>query len=100
MTQNRMIGEEIMVRILEYDDHYNVYHYDYLAMQVAEVCEEGEINDGWLALSEVEHGYRKLVNLEVVLKYEHDGVIYEVEEDDDGNYIPIEAYDPIGYIIH
>lgn len=77
-----------MARILEYDQRYNTEYYEYWAMQSKRYCTEGEINGRWLTLEECWEcpGHRTLVDLKIVRKYEHDGVIYKVEETKPGKY--------------
>jgi hypothetical protein len=77
-----------MTRVIRYDNHYNTEHWEYWASKMDLFCKPGEIHDGrWLVLSERsgDYGYL-LVDLEIVLLYEHDDVIYKVEETKSGKY--------------
>lgn len=69
-----------MARVLVYDKHYNIEHWDYHASLGKMFCKPGDIRDGhWLVLSEEDGDYSyHLVDLEIVISYEHDGVVYDV----------------------
>ena len=77
-----------MIKVLEYDDRYNINNFAYWSMKRDMCCTEGEIDGCWLVLSKNNECpvYRDLVDLKIVRKYEHNGIVYEVDENNDGIY--------------
>ena len=77
-----------MASVLVYDKHYNTEHWDYHASLGKMFCKPGDIRDGrWLVLSEEDGDYSyHLVDLEIVIAYEHDGIVYDVCETKNGKF--------------
>ena len=77
-----------MTRVLVYDKHYNTEHWEYHASLMKMFCQPGEIRDGhWLVLSEGDSEYSyNLVDLEIVISYEHNGDVYDVYETKNGKF--------------
>ncbi len=76
-----------MTRVLVYDKHYNTEHWEYHATQMKIFCKPGDIRDGWLVLSEEAGDYSyRLVDLAIVVSYEHDGDVYDVYEMKNGEF--------------
>jgi hypothetical protein len=76
-----------MTRVIEYDNRYNTEYWDYWACRGKSWCKPGDIDSGMLVLSEDNGPHHwLLVDLRIVRKYEHDGVIYEVQKTKAGKY--------------
>ena len=71
-----------MARVVEYDKHYNINHWEYWWQKYKSDCAPGQIIDGCLlVLSEESSEYSwRLVDLQIVKTYEHNNVLYSVKE--------------------
>lgn len=72
-----------MTKILEYNEYLNINHPYYHSLQSDDYCFIGEIVDGrWLVLAADWSckGYNHLVSLEIINKYEHNGIKYRVKK--------------------